>query len=77
MKPPGSEVGLFMDTRNDIDVGDEIVTRTGRRYLVVKTRRQQRGAHVGRWHLRCVVRERDAIHDDPDARVHMLWWYSR
>jgi len=31
--------------------GDVLVTRTGRTYLVVHVRRQERGRHVGRLHL--------------------------
>lgn len=75
--PVGASVKLYIDTRNEINIGDEIVTRSGRRYLVTHVRQQTRGIHVGRWHLRCTVLANDAIHDDPDACVHTLFWYSR
>lgn len=74
---PGREVGLYLDTRMPLDVGDEVVTaKTGRRYLVVKIRVQQRGVHVGRKHLRCVVLAPDAPRD-PDSRVVRISWYAR
>src|SRR4051794_18911241 len=66
--PVGAEVGLYIDHRGTVDVGDEIETRSGRRYLVVKTRQQTRGQNIGRWHLRCVVLAPDAERD-PDSRV--------
>lgn len=75
--PPGAEVGLYWDGAGPIDVGDELVTTgTGRRYLIVAARRQTRGAHLGRWHLRAVVLAPDAPRD-PDARVHRVAWYRR
>lgn len=75
--PVGADVGLYMDTAREINIGDEIVTRSGRRYLVTSVRQQLRGKAIGRWHLRCTILAPDAVHDDPDARVHMLFWYSR
>lgn len=77
MKPPGSVVGLTFDTPRDVALGDEIVTFTGRRYLVVAVRRQTRGMHIGRWHLRCQVLEKDFVHGDSDAYVHTIRWYPR
>lgn len=75
--PVGAQVGLYMDSLRTINVGDEVVTRTGRRYLVDNARRQAKGKHAGRQHLRCTVLAPDAIHDDPDAVVHTVYWYSR
>jgi hypothetical protein len=71
--PAGAEVGLYYDARRDVAPGHAIVTATGRTYLVVAARRQQRGKHVGRWHLRCLV----ADEAPPDATVHPLRWYRR
>ena len=65
-----------MDTLRTLEVGDEIQTRSGRRYEIVKVRRQERGMHTGRWHLRCVVLEPDHPRD-PDVTVHVIWWYRR
>lgn len=76
VQPPGSEVGLYYDSRRHVDVGDELETTAGRRYLVVKVRRQERGAHIGRWHLRCIVLAPDAARD-PDSQVHPVHWYRR
>lgn len=78
--PAGAEVGLYMDTRREIFVGDEIRTPTGRRYLVVRNRIQDRGKHLGRQHLRAVVLADDAPHAydrDPDATTHCVVWYKR
>jgi hypothetical protein len=72
--PPGSLVSIYYDARVDVQSGDAIVTTTGRTYLVASARRQQRGKHRGRWHLRCVVA------DGPppaDVLVHPLRWYPR
>lgn len=75
--PVGAEVGLYMDTPRTIVRGDEIRTQTGRRYLVLAVRRQMRGKHTGRWHLRCEILAADAQLEDPDAMVHPIRWYSR
>ena len=72
----GAEVGLYIDHRGEVEVGDEIVTRSGRRDLVVQHRVQVKGIHAGRHHLRCVVLAPDAERD-PDSRVITIWWYSR
>jgi hypothetical protein len=75
--PAGAEVGLYYDARRDVAVGDVVeTTRTKRRYLVMKVRRQERGRHAGRWHLRCVVLPPDAD-VDPDAVIHPVRWYRR
>ena len=74
--PPGAVVALTYDSRRDVAEGDAIVTGTGRTYLVVGVRRQQRGRFAGRWHLRCVVLAADA-ELDPDVVRHPLRWYRR
>lgn len=74
--PVGRVVGIFIDTRTDhIDEGDVIRTQTGRSYRVVESRRQTRGKHVGRWHLRVLVVEPESV--TADDRVIEIWWYSR
>ncbi len=74
--PAGAIVGLYYDGGVPVAVGDAIVTRSGRAYLVVEARRQERGKHVGRWHLRCEVLE-DTPGEGFAARVHPLRWYKR
>lgn len=76
--PAGAEVRLFYDAvTRDVRAGDELVTSTtGRRYLVLAVRRQERGKHVGRMHLRCVVLAPEARRD-PDTIVHPVTWYRR
>lgn len=73
---PGAVVGLYMDTARELEVGDEIHTRSGRRYEIASVRRQERGKHIGRWHLRCLVLAPDHP-TDPDVAVHSIWWYPR
>ena len=72
--PIGAEVGIHVDLVDQVVAGDAIVTQTGRTYLVVSCRRQQRGIHAGRQHLRCLVAE-----SPPPAgvRVHRIRWYKR
>ena len=87
--PPGAEVGLYLDLVATVNVGDVVETRSGRRYLVVAVRRQERGKHAGRWHVRAVVLGEDEL---PAAflrltaidviagvgpRVHRIRWYAR
>ncbi len=71
--PLGALVGLYYDALELVLPGDAIVTTTGRCYLVMAARRQQRGAHVGRYHLRCLVQAAAPA----GARVHRLFWYRR
>lgn len=71
--PVGAVVGIYYDSSTPVDVGDAVVTRTGRTYLVLTNRIQARGKHAGRQHLRCaVVDERP-----PEVKVHPLHWYRR
>ena len=71
--PVGAVVGIFYDSPREVRVDDAIVTGTGRTYLVVSVRRQARGRHAGRWHLRCLVAR--AVPEG--ARVLPLRWYRR
>jgi len=72
--PPGAVVGIYYDARVAVEPGHAIVTTTGRVYVVMVARRQTRGAHRGRWHLRCLVGD-----EPPPAGtvVHPLRWYKR
>jgi hypothetical protein len=76
--PVGTEVGIYVDCRDQVDVDDLIVTTSGRTYLVVGVRVQQKGKNAGRQHLRAVVL------DETDARAlgasrtrHIIRWYER
>jgi hypothetical protein len=71
--PVGAVVGIFYDAPRAVAQGDVLVTRTGRTYLVVSARKQKRGTHVGRWHLRCLVQSAPPL----GARIHPLHWYPR
>lgn len=89
--PAGAEVGLYVDLRERVFVGDVIETQSGRRYAVVDVRVQARGKHRGRQHLRAVV----LGEDDPGPmggvyaqqngdgfdvwvpRTHKIHWYPR
>lgn len=71
--PLGAIVRLYVDLVASVSLGDAVVTRTGRTYLVVGVRVQTRGKHAGRQHLLC------AIVDEipPCATVHRISWYRR
>lgn len=71
----GRTVGLYMDTRHQLAVGDFLVTPTGRTYHLVAVRRQERGKHVGRWHIRALVV--DPTVPGEDDVVHRMVWYRR
>lgn len=45
--PAGAIVRLYVDTRLPLEVGDGIVTGTGRRYEVLELRVQERGKWAG------------------------------
>lgn len=88
--PVGAEVGLYFDTRAVVAEGDVIVNGyysgapERRAYEVVAVRRQTRGMHVGRWHLRAVVvsSTADELAEylagvDPAQTVHRMYWYPR
>lgn len=75
--PVGAVVSIFYDARRDVTAGDAIVTASGRVYEVASVRRQQRGKHVGRWHLHCLVVVAKGATDIPYRRVHPLRWYRR
>lgn len=70
--PDGAFVRIYVDGQT-IPVGDALRTPSGRTYLVVERRVQERGAHIGRQHLGCVVNPEL----EPGTRVVSLRWYSR
>lgn len=71
--PVGAVVSIYYDASAVVAEGDAIKTSTGRTYQVVAARRQERGKHRGRWHLRCLV-----VDDHPPGViVHPLHWYKR
>ena len=73
--PAGTEVGLYVDLVERVELGHVIQTQTGRRYLVTAVRVQQRGKHVGRQHLRCVVLAAEA--QLGATKLHRIRWYAR
>ena len=80
MKAPiGASIGLYMDTPRVIERGHFIETRTGRIYLVLTVRRQAKGTHAGRWHLRCLVVKCLPVNTARRSStvVHSLRWYKR
>jgi len=73
--PAGAIVGIYVDLKACVDVGDVIETTSGRRYSVVAKRVQARGKHVGRQHLRVSV----MAPDDPlpaTGILHRIVWYQ-
>lgn len=85
--PAGTEVGLYVDLVDRVEQNDVIETRSGRRYMVVSVRVQDRGKHRGRQHLRAMVLPPDTMPivarqngdgiDIGPARVHRIRWYAR
>lgn len=75
MKAPlGAEVGLYFDGWTPLEPYlHALVTPSGRVYLVVAVRVQQKGKHRGRQHLRCVVS--DVVPEG--AQEVPLHWYAR
>lgn len=75
-KPPGSEVSLYYDSPiHKLTDGDYLRTPSGRLYEVLDVRVQERGQHVGRQHLHCLVITADQV-TAPD-RVFPIHWYAR
>jgi hypothetical protein len=72
--PVGSLVKLYYDAPDIVvRVGDVLQTRTGRCYMLISVRQQQKGAHVGRWNLKTVVIDKVP----PEANIHPIFWYRR
>lgn len=71
--PVGAIVSIYCDTGAPLVEGSYLRTPAGRLYCIVTLRRQARGKHVGRWHLRCLVDE--AV--EPGRAVYPLYWYRR
>lgn len=73
--PAGSVVSIYYDGAfTPLQPGEALRTPTGRTYLVVDVRVQNRGLYIGRQHLRCVVTEGEA---PAGVRVAPLHWYKR
>jgi hypothetical protein len=72
--PIGAEVGIYVDMRERLEVGDVLQTTAGRRYGVAKIRVQTRGKHVGRQHLRVIVLDRDT---PCSGAMYAIHWYPR
>lgn len=73
MRPVGAVVRITYDSECSISLDHVLKTPSGRAYRILELRRQMRGKHAGRYHLRCIVI--DEIPDD--AIVHPICWYSR
>ncbi len=77
MKAPiGALVSLYYDSPREIHEGDILVTTTKRMYLIFELRRQTKGLHVGRWHIRAFVVEERQLPDGPRV-FHPIYWYRR
>lgn len=76
MKAPGEPASLYWDGWDRAEPGDYIRTKTGRTYLIERVRIQERGKHKGRQHLSTIVMEPDH-QPEPDAKIHMIYWYAR
>lgn len=75
--PIGAIVGITYDGSRFLDEGDILQTPSGRVYQIVALRRQTRGIHTGRWHLKCLVLGEGIDAIPPQATVYPLYWYAR
>jgi translation elongation factor P/translation initiation factor 5A len=73
----GAIVGLYMDTPRELEENQVIRTTSGRCYRIVELRRQARGKHAGRWHIKGLVL--GALPDEQleSEDVVPLAWYRR
>ena len=81
--PAGALVSLYVDLVVQVDLCDVIETQTGRRYQVLAVRKQTRGKHIGRQHLKCIVLGPNdpgfshRFDDTMGPRLHRIRWYKR
>ena len=76
MKPVGSLVRLTYDGP-PLREGDYLRTHTtGRLYLAMRVRVQEKGKHRGRQHISAIVVDRNHV-VEPDARVRPIHWHPR
>lgn len=75
--PAGAFVRIYVDGL-EVLPGDALRTPTGRTYMVMVMERrvQQRGKHVGRQHLGCLIAAPDAGIPE-GTRVRRMHWYKR
>lgn len=69
----GDLVSLYYDSPRIVKVGEFLQTTTGRAYLIDSVRRQAKGAHVGRWHIKAIV----CTEIPQGSTVHPIYWYKR
>lgn len=80
MKAPiGEIVSLYYDSPRKVSVGDVLKTATtGRLYVIVELRKQEKGMHVGRWHIKGLVADRSYLQTlPPGKKIHIIKWYPR
>lgn len=70
----GSIVSIYYDARVDLQIADALKTGTGRVYVIVELRRQAKGRHVGRWHIKALVS--DTV-PEGTRMVYPIYWYRR
>lgn len=73
--PAGAEVAIHFDGQV-VEVGDALVTPTWRGYVVTSVRRQARGKHAGRYHVKAVVVD-DMLREPFHGRLIAMVWYPR
>ena len=70
----GSIVSIYYDGRVALREGDCLQTRTGRVYVIVELRRQTKGRHRLRWHIKALVSE---TIPEGTQKVYPIVWYKR
>jgi hypothetical protein len=72
--PLGSIVSIYYDGRVQLQEGYCLQTRTGRVYVIVELRRQLKGRHRLRWHIKALVSE---TIPEGTKQVYPIVWYKR
>jgi hypothetical protein len=72
--PAGSIVSIYYDGQVQLQEGYCLQTRTGRVYVIVQLRRQMKGRHRLRWHIKALVSE--SVPEGTE-KVYPIIWYKR
>lgn len=72
--PAGAIVSIYYDGRVQLQEGYCLQTRTGRVYVIVELRRQLKGRHRLRWHIKALVSE---TIPEGTKKVYPIVWHKR
>lgn len=72
--PVGALVSIYYDGWQECKPGDALKTPAGRVYIVAEVRKQARGKHIGRQHMKCIVA---GSTEGVSGKIYPLHWYPR